>query len=212
MYVNHVCIKVNVDCCTYVPAAGSCWAFAALAAVEALIKIKKNILYDLSPQQLVDCDSQSDGCEGGYANKAFKYIAKNGITTEAKYPYTGKRGACKNVGPPVVNVSDAGYVLRNSEESLKVAVARQPVVVTIDGEGFSLKHYRGGIYSGPCTTNVNHVVLIVGYGTSGGFDYWIVKNSWGTSWGVDGYLYMIRNSRSYQGLCGIAMYPTFPIP
>lgn len=165
----------------------------------------------LSEQELGDCGSY--GCTTGYANKAVLWIHKNGgITTEADYPYTGKIGTCDAIKPKhyAVTVNNYRSVARN-EQSLMEAVVKQPVIVNIEANA-SFQTYKGGVYSGPCGYGYNHIVLVVGYGkdVATGKKYWIVKNSYGQSWGMGGYILMERGLADPRGLCNINFFPVWP--
>ena len=144
---------------------------------------------------------------------AFKFIIQNhGLTTESKYPYQGTDGTCnkKAEGNSAANIKGYEDVPANSEEALQKSVANQPVSVAIDASGADFQFYSSGIFTGSCGTELDHGVTAVGYGDSDGTAYWLVKNSWGTSWGEEGYIRMQRNVAANEGLCGIAMEASYP--
>lgn len=185
---------------------GSCWAFSTTGSVEGANQIKSGKLTSLSEQQLVDCagSSGNQGCNGGLMDDAFEYIIKNkGIGSEASYPYTGRDGTCKKVAS-VATVSKYTDVKKNDETALMSAVNIEPVSVAVDAE--SWQSYRGGVMTGPCGKQLDHGVLLIGYGTEGSNDYWLVKNSWGTSWGEKGTIRLVRGKNE----CGIAEAASYP--
>ncbi|XP_028391855.1 cathepsin L1-like [Dendronephthya gigantea] len=193
---------------------GSCWAFSATGSLEGQHFKKTGNLVSLSEQNLVDCsrDYGNNGCEGGLMDNAFRYIKANGgIDTEASYPYTARDGTChfsaSNVGATCTGYTD---ITQGSEDDLKTAAGTVgPISVAIDASHFSFQFYHRGVYSEPMcsSTKLDHGVLVVGYGTSGGKDYWLVKNSWGPSWGLDGYIWMTRNDNNQCGIATTASYP-----
>ncbi|XP_032437305.1 cathepsin S-like [Xiphophorus hellerii] len=195
-------------------ACGSSWAFSSVGALEGQLKKTTGILMSLSPQNLVDCSSKygNYGCRGGFMTNAFQYVINNqGISSDAAYPYIGRRGQCK-YDPTYRAANCSGYCFlpKGDEFALKMALANiGPIAVAIDASRPKFLFYSHGVYKDhSCSHNVNHGVLAVGYGTENGEDYWLIKNSWGTTYGDEGYIKMARN-RNNQ--CGVALYACFPI-
>ncbi|KAJ6675870.1 CYSTEINE PROTEASE [Salix viminalis] len=153
-------------------AAGSCWAFSTIAAVEGVNKIVTGDLIVLSEQELVDCDkSYNEGCNGGLMDYAFEFIINNGgIDTEDDYPYLGRDGKCDTFrkNARVVSIDSYEDVPVNDETALTKAVANQPISVAIEAGGRSFQFYESGIFTGECGINLDHGVAAVGYGTEKG--------------------------------------------
>ncbi|GAA0158772.1 cysteine protease [Lithospermum erythrorhizon] len=195
---------------------GCCWAFSAVAATEGINQLSTGKLVSLSEQELVDCDTSGEdqGCGGGLMDDAFNFIAKNhGLTTESNYPYQGVDATCnkKKESNDAATITGCEDVPENSESGLLKAVANQPISVAIDASGQDFQFYSSGIFTGSCGTELDHGVTAVGYGTAeDGTKYWLVKNSWGTTWGEKGYIRMQRDVTAQEGLCGIAMEASYP--
>jgi len=193
---------------------GSCWSFSASGSTEGAHKIATGDLVSLSEQQLIDCSSSygNEGCNGGLMTNAFKYIIANGgLDTEASYPYTGEAGKCK-FNPKTVGATLSSYVTveSGSESALEDQIVKGPVSVAIDASSQSFQLYDSGVYyDKECSsTQLDHGVLVVGYGTDNGSEYYLVKNSWGEDWGLNGYIMMARNK---DNMCGIATMASQPV-
>ncbi|XP_050785738.1 cathepsin K [Gopherus flavomarginatus] len=191
---------------------GSCWAFSSVGALEGQLKRQTGKLQGLSPQNLVDCVTNNDGCGGGYMTNAFEYVKENrGIDSEDSYPYIGQDESCM-YSPTGKAAKCRGYkeIPEGNEKALKRAVARVgPVSVGIDASLSSFQFYsRGVYYDESCNAeNINHAVLAVGYGTQKGSKHWIIKNSWGEEWGNKGYILMARNMNNACGIANLASFP-----
>jgi C1A family cysteine protease len=192
---------------------GGCWAFAAAAVMEGFEYIKNKNLESLSPQQLIDCTKTCEGCNGcDNLYNALAYTAASGIESLADYPITDETGTCKYNSADVV-VKNQAYqnVQPKSVTALQTAIYQQPTIVGIEASQSVFQLYKSGIIGGNCGTQVDHAVTAVGYGVNGTAAF-LIKNSWGTTWGMQGYVY-ISDDGSYNGglgACGILTMPVYP--
>jgi len=193
---------------------GSCWAFSTTANVESMIALKSGTLTSLSEQFLVDCDHNcgqyrnmnacDQGCNGGLMPNAFKYIMQKGQPSEASYPYTARDGSCKTVAP-AGKVSNWEWVDEDEAAMAEYVATKGPISIAVDAQRWSF--YNGGIMSSSsiCPRNdetLDHGVAIVGYGTENGTPYWIIRNSWNTIWGEQGYGRIVRGKK----FCGVQLF------
>merc|ERR1719163_516461 len=215
---------------------GSCWAFSTTGSVEGINAIKNGKLTSFSEQELVDCAGSygNQGCNGGLMDNGFKYVEAKGDSLEATYSYTGKTGTCNTAKQSAADGLKAGKVTSfndvqsDSEPQMEAAVAKGPVSVAIEADQSGFQFYKSGVFSGMCGTNLDHGVLVVGYGTDSGKDYWKIKNSWGTTWGDQGYIRVVKSSKKAvnattgrqllggggggsSGECGLLKQPSYPV-
>ena len=213
---------------------GSCWTFAAVGAIESgyCISNNKKNLPNLSEQQLVACDKipNAGGCDGGLPSLAIDYVKSigGGLCSEKDYPYASTQGtspSCKSNTCKIVPLGVTGYVQLPDYDvdALKKAVAQQPVAVAVQADSQAFQYYSSGVLTGKSCpgAQLDHAVIAVGYGTQNGRDYWKIRNSWSSSWGLDGYLLIERGYKGAKGgACGVetnklSVYPTFskgPLP
>ena len=187
---------------------GSCWSFSATGAMEGAYAIAHNKLVNISEQQLIDCSKSYGnlGCNGGLMDAAFEYAIDYNMTTEEELPYEAKGHIlCPSVDKHI-SFSSCTEVTQNNELHLLQAVSQQPVSIAIQADTKIFQFYSSGVITNvSCGTETDHGVLIVGYGVENGIDYWLVKNSWGPTWGNDGYVKLQRtNSEDTEGICGLA--------
>jgi len=157
-------------------ACGACWAFTTAAAVEGAVAVTTKVLNELSNQELIDCVTENEGCNGGDFGYAFKFVIKKGLVSSSDYKFTQSQGTCRASQFAIASKIAAAYETDTcSENGLMGIVARRPVAVAIDGSCEAFVQYRGGIYTQNCGNDLNHAVTIVGYGTDEktGTDYWV---------------------------------------
>lgn len=204
---------------------GSCWSFSTTGALEGAYFAKNGELVSFSEQQLVDCDNlrnggRDQGCNGGLMDNAFAWIGKNGgLCAETDYPYvsgtTKTQGTCVKTckvldGSSVVKYVD---VSPSDDAQMMAAISQQPVAIAIEADQKEFQLYKSGVFSGTCGTTLDHGVLAVGYGTENGEDYYLVKNSWGTTWGSSGFIKLVRGMtvNGGAGQCGMLLQASYPV-
>jgi len=189
---------------------GSCWAFSAVGALEGLHAISRGQLISLSEQQLVDCSGSygNHGCNGGLMDNAFKYVMYSGICKGDDYTYTARDGSCKaSMCQSAFKISGFKDVPARNEEALKAAIEQQPVSVAVRAGASAFRFYNGGVLDdSSCGTALDHGITAVGYDTTGAKPFYIVRNSWGASWGESGYIRMVIGKNQ----CGISQMSSYP--
>ena len=199
---------------------GSCWSFSTTGALEGAYFVKYGNLETFSEQQLVDCDSFKNGgrdmgCNGGLMDHAFTWIEKNGgLCSETDYPYvsgeTKTAGTCKKTCKVVENSKVASFVdvTPSSDIAMMTALSQQPVSIAIEADQREFQLYKSGIFTGVCGNKLDHGVLVIGYGP----DYYLVKNSWGLSWGDGGYIKLGLGPEfnNGDGQCGMLLQGSYP--
>jgi len=204
---------------------GSCWSFSTTGALEGAYYITYGKLQFFSEQQLVDCDNfrhggKDLGCNGGLMDNAFTWIGDNGgLCSEHDYPYvsgeTKKSGTCQSACTPVSNskISEFIDIVKSSDDEMMQAVYKQPVSIAIEADQREFQLYKSGVFTGTCGTQLDHGVLLVGYGTENSADYYLVKNSWSTAWGSNGYIKLGRGKQynNGDGQCGLLLQGSFPL-
>ncbi|KAJ0182132.1 hypothetical protein K1T71_002854 [Dendrolimus kikuchii] len=189
---------------------GSCWAFGSTGALEGAYALKYKELTAFSEKQLMDCDKDANGCDGGNMADAFSYLmSAGGAMTEQDYPYQPAVGSCKfDAGKVKARVTQCyTFNLQGDEEKLKQLLhARGPITIGVNS--VPMRTYDGTSVLKICDPYmINHSVLLVGYGTDNGTPYWLIKNSWGLNYGIGGYIKILRGNN----VCGL-MNPSMAIP
>jgi C1A family cysteine protease len=202
---------------------GSCWSFSTTGALEGAYFVKYGILKSFSEQQLVDCDNRKNGgkdmgCNGGLMDNAFSWIEKNGgLCYEEDYKYVSGETRTAEVCDKSCEIDEKSEiksytdVKKSSDEAMMTALMQQPVSIAIQADQKDFQLYKSGVFTGSCGTKLDHGVLVVGYGNAGE-DYYLVKNSWGTSWGENGYIKLGRGEQynNGDGQCGMLMQGSYP--
>lgn len=196
---------------------GSCWSFSTTGAIEAAKFLVDGELVSLSEQDLIDCDPNDYGCDGGLMDSAFEYLMAEGIglCSEADYPYEAAVGECRQDScDDVSNTAVIGYkdIQAYMVDAMLDGLNVQPISAAVAASSDVFQFYSSGVITGPdCGTQVDHAILAVGYGTDGDTDYFLVKNSWGSGWGENGYFRLDRNSSDDAGTCGILTMCSYPL-
>jgi len=184
---------------------GSCWAFSTVGHIESLYYIKNKKVATFSEQQLVDCDTDTDqGCNGGLMKAALTYVQNNGLESDKDYKYTARDGSCtakkEKFQVSVQNIKC--YEDMSDDDMMSALIKIGPLAIAVDATDFQM--YDSGILD--CNAyGLDHGVLLVGYGSEEGKDFWIVKNSWGANWGEKGF---VRVNREASSNCMIGAYVT----
>jgi len=202
---------------------GSCWSFSTTGAIEGVNALyykrhggnDTDALEAVSEQELVDCDTADSGCNGGLMDYAFSFVVENdGIDTEKDYPYDARVHSCDvpRRDRRVVTIDGHVDVQPGNETALMRAVRRGPVSIAIEADQRAFQFYSGGVFDAPCGDSLDHGVLIVGYGKDedSDQDYWLVKNSWGASWGDQGYIKLAMGIAP-SGQCGLTSMASYPV-
>ncbi len=197
----------------------SAWAFTATQTLESTFAIKYNKIYNFSEQQLLDCNHNNliwfeYGCDGGSVEEAYKWISSNnGICINDNYEYisgtTFRKYNCKkceNIYNTKIN--DIVNIKKNSDIDMMKAISQQPISIGLNAATRDFQLYKSGIYTGECNSELNHNAMLIGYTN----DYYILRNSFGNSWGEKGYMYIAKGDyNNGDGQCGILKNGLFPV-
>jgi cathepsin L len=191
---------------------GSCWAFSGVSTFESEVCITNtDSLPNLSEQQQVDCNTRCYGCNGGWGYMVFDYYENYAAMKEAAYPYTAKDGVCQYSSSNNTGLGDRSYsrVSKNSPSSMKSALDSHTLSVSVAASSYAFQTYSSGVFAdSTCGTYTNHATNVVGWGTDGSTEYWLMRNSWGTSWGDNGYMKLAIVDG--HGYCAIQTAPYYP--
>ncbi len=196
---------------------GSCWSFGATGILESFYFLNNGKLLSFSEQQLMDCETEhSSACKTGYTSHAITYVAQNGIQLETDYPYTAKNGSsCQFDQTKAIKVQGRySYITPLSADKIKAALVNSPVSVLIQADEEIYQHYKSGVLTKGCGAKLDHSVLLVGYKEIDGQEAFIIKNSWGPTWGQEGYVYLgtDETENGGKGVCGILSQPMIVLP
>jgi len=190
---------------------GSCWAFSATEAIESQWFLAGNKLVELAPQQIVDCDKGrgDEGCNGGDTVTAYQYVMEAaGMELESSYPYHARDQQCQFSASKVVSkIKSWEYITKNKNETEMAAkmVTAGPLSICVDASTW--QNYNGGVITKNCGTDLDHCVMITGFRTEKNVPIWLVRNSWGSDWGEDGFIWVERG----KNLCGVGEEVTIPL-
>ena len=194
---------------------GSCWAFSTICGLEGGHFVASGELLKFAEQQLVDCSTENNGCGGGMSYNGYHYFVTHQPMSEASYPYTARNGVCQYDSSNAYNVNTANpwyvTVAYENVDQMKAALALKPLNVSIEASATSFHQYSSGIFNDPaCGDQHNHATNVVGMGIENGVEYWLMRNSWGTDWGEQGYMKM-EITATGPGQCGVQMWPIYPL-
>jgi len=198
---------------------GSCWSFSSTGSIEGAHFVATGELLSFSEQQLVECSHGllgNHGCNGGLQTYAYQYYESHFAELESVYPYTSGNGKADysncsydSKSKTAVEVSGFKNVTPSNPTQMKSALTTSPLAVAIEADKMVFQTYQSGVLSSSkCGTNLDHAVLVVGDGMEDGQEYWLVKNSWNTTWGDQGYIKLAKDSSS--GTCGVQLDPQLP--
>jgi len=190
---------------------GSCWAMTVVSAIESACYILTHNLTMQSTQALLDCSGAAgnQGCNGGFIDQSFTWIQSNPLPAEACYPYTAQSGSCSKKCPPIkwCKVTGVKDIPKGDEAAMMTAVNQQPLALAIEADQSAFQLYTSGVIdSKTCGNQLDHTILLIGYGTDAGKKYWTLQNTWGSSWGEKGFVRLVRDKNE----CGVADMVSYP--